>query len=362
MSGEGDQEGTPLAFLTAQVLMKYTVTEMVSGTETNAIGMDIGQSMLGHRGKEDEEQDGMNPPEGGRMTTKEMVGIKRGIGGLPPQALRNATVKIRLTLVAKRPIHFLWTTYLRDDAHGEFDRWAQGRDGPRPMEKMVVPTFDGTLATEDSDLGATARSYLRQVAAWQKMTRASSDRQGLLLYQALGGKAGWKQNSRLGQVGDDRGLRVLHRLDERAVHTGWEEPVGLFRRLKKREWLKYQGLRWRVRQSLCQAGGVWVHFARCLCLEEASELNLLASVGNIYNLKRLQQASIVQGFRKPWEGGTRNNNLKGNRRECWNKRNVNSIPSWPRPMRATTRTTSSRMEERMKMRQCLKMWPRSPAT
>eukprot|EP00439_Symbiodinium_sp_Y106_P062027 s1351_g9.t1 len=46
----------------------------------------------------------------------------------------------------------------------------------------------------------------------------------------------------------------------------------------------------------------WVLVDR-MGLEESAELNLLASVGNVYNLKALQQASIVQdrSLRKPWE-------------------------------------------------------------
>ena len=41
-----------------------------------------------------------------------------------------------------------------------------------------------------------------------------------------------------------------------------------------------------------------------LQLDEAQELNLLASVGNEYNLHRLQQAAVLhdRGHRKPWEG------------------------------------------------------------
>ena len=49
-----------------------------------------------------------------------------------------------------------------------------------------------------------------------------------------------------------------------------------------------------------------------LQLEEAAELNLLASVGNTYSLARLQQAAVIhdRGHRKPWEGG---GNGKGRR-------------------------------------------------
>ena len=54
--------------------------------------------------------------------------------------------------------------------------------------------------------------------------------------------------------------------------------------------------------SLPQECAAWSYIDR-LQLEEAQELNLLASVGNEYNLLRLQQAAVLhdRGHRKPWE-------------------------------------------------------------
>ena len=56
--------------------------------------------------------------------------------------------------------------------------------------------------------------------------------------------------------------------------------------------------------SLPQECAAWLYIDR-LQLEEAQELNLLASVGNEYNLLRLQQAAVLhdRGHRKPWETG-----------------------------------------------------------
>ena len=58
---------------------------------------------------------------------------------------------------------------------------------------------------------------------------------------------------------------------------------------------------------LPDVAAAWVFVDR-MGLEEQAELNLLASVGNQYSLKALQQAAIVhdRGLRKPWEQQPRN--------------------------------------------------------
>ena len=56
----------------------------------------------------------------------------------------------------------------------------------------------------------TARSYLGQVAAWQKMTRISPSRQGLVLYQNLSCKA-WTESERLDLDLLSSGNGVAHR-------------------------------------------------------------------------------------------------------------------------------------------------------
>ena len=52
----------------------------------------------------------------------------------------------------------------------------------------------------------------------------------------------------------------------------------------------------------------WLYVDR-LQLEDGAELNLLASVGNVYSLCKLQKAAIIQdrGLRKPWEHGGKGN-------------------------------------------------------
>ncbi|CAE7450458.1 GIP, partial [Symbiodinium pilosum] len=57
-------------------------------------------------------------------------------------------------------------------------------------------------------------------------------------------------------------------------------------------------------------------------LEESAELNLLASVGNVYDLRLLQRAAIVQdrALRKPWENGGKGQGKHNNKGEWWRNR------------------------------------------
>ncbi|CAE7431234.1 unnamed protein product, partial [Symbiodinium sp. CCMP2456] len=70
---------------------------------------------------------------------------------------------------------------------------------------------------------------------------------------------------------------------------------------------EYDRLHGRLREvgcSLPEECAAWLYLDR-LQLEEAQELNLLASVGNRYSLHHLQHAAVLhdRGQRKPWEAG-----------------------------------------------------------
>ncbi|CAE7481023.1 GIP, partial [Symbiodinium sp. CCMP2456] len=57
-----------------------------------------------------------------------------------------------------------------------------------PSERLIIPTFSGDVEGT-GDLGTSARSYLRQIAAWEKMTKLTPDQRALVLYQNLQGSA-----------------------------------------------------------------------------------------------------------------------------------------------------------------------------
>ena len=75
-------------------------------------------------------------------------------------------------------------------------------------EKMAVPTF-GASGSGD-ELGVSARSYLRQVEAWSKVTRTDPSQQALLLYQNLSGRA-WVESEELNveDLASPHGLKIF---------------------------------------------------------------------------------------------------------------------------------------------------------
>ena len=104
-------------------------------------------------------------------------------------------------------------------------------------EKMAVPSFDAGSAGED--LGASARSYLRQVDAWEKVTRTPKSQQALLLYQHLSGRA-WVESEELNvdELAGEGGLKVFRawiseRYQEVEVSKIAESLTSFFRRLKR---------------------------------------------------------------------------------------------------------------------------------
>ena len=204
-----------------------------------------------------------------------------------------------------------------DSGSGTATERRQQGGGNRPSEKLTVPSFSG----EDSeDVGSSARSYLRQIEAWKRMTFLPAHQQGLVLYQHLTGKA-WVAAEELNvdRLGAEDGVPYLVRwitnryLDLEVTRIG-KAFSEFFRRLRRRPGQsirdynsEYDRLHARLREVGCNLPedcAAWLYVDR-LQLEEAAELNLLASVGNTYSLPRLQQAAVIhdRGHRKPWESG-----------------------------------------------------------
>ena len=187
--------------------------------------------------------------------------------------------------------------------------------GGRASEKLAVPSFSGD---DGEDVGGSARSYLRQVEAWRRMTLLPASQQGLVLYQNLTGKA-WIAAEELSvdRLACDNGVEYFVQwlnarfLDLEVARIG-RAFSEFFRKLRRRpnqsirEYnTEYDRLHARLREvgcSLPQECAAWLYVDR-LQLDEPQELNLLASVGNQYNLSKLQQAAVLhdRGHRKPWE-------------------------------------------------------------
>ena len=97
-----------------------------------------------------------------------------------------------------------WSHYENGGFQGDNYARRGATGGTRASEKLAVPTFSGD---DSEDLGGSARSYLRQIEAWRRMTLLPVSQQGLVLYQSLSGKA-WIAAEELSvpRLGSDDGV------------------------------------------------------------------------------------------------------------------------------------------------------------
>ena len=108
-----------------------------------------------------------------------------------------------------------------------------------PSEKLLIPTFSGDCEGS-TELGTSARSYLRQVAAWEKMTKLSVDQRALVLYQNLQGSV-WvnAESLSVNDLASTSGVDYLkdwirqHYLDVEVTQVG-RSLSDLFRKLRRK--------------------------------------------------------------------------------------------------------------------------------
>ena len=133
-----------------------------------------------------------------------------------------------------------------------------GRQG-RPTEKMTVPTFDGEGG--DSELGTSARSYLRRVAAWNRCTKLAETEKALALYTNLSGRA-WlfAEELDVDRLGSRDGMAhflewVRVRFMEIEINKVGGIMNELFRKCREALWPERAGLQHGVRAAVVAAGG-----------------------------------------------------------------------------------------------------------
>ena len=150
----------------------------------------------------------------------------------------------------------------------------------------------------------------------------SADQQGLTLYQHLTDRA-WVDAERLDvdRLATKDGVDYLiswikdRYLDVQVTQIG-RSLSGFFCGLHRKANQSVRDYMAEFDRAFARLGEVGCHlpdvaaawvFVDRMGLEEQAELNLLASVGNQYSLKALQQAAIVhdRGLRKPWETSSR---------------------------------------------------------
>ena len=190
-------------------------------------------------------------------------------------------------------------------------------------ERMAVPTFSADKSGDE--LGSSARSYLRQVDAWCKVTRTPKAQRALILYQHLSGRA-WVEAEELDieALSQDNGVEVFRRwaqerYQEVEVSKIAESLTLFFRRLRReagqsiREFNSaFDRAHTRLLEIDCrlpEAAKAWAYL-NGLGLSSSEELALLGSVGNDYSTAKLQRAAVLheKSLRTPWRarraGGT----------------------------------------------------------
>ncbi|CAE7252997.1 RE1 [Symbiodinium sp. CCMP2592] len=182
-------------------------------------------------------------------------------------------------------------------------------------EKMAVPTFGATGSGDD--LGVSARSYLRQIEAWSKVTRTAPAQQALLLYQNLSGRA-WVESEELNveDLASERGLQIFkswvrERYQEVEVSRIAEALTLFFKKMKRQSGQSIREFNSVFDRShsrlleidckLPEVARAWAYL-NALGLSNTEELSLLASVGNDYSTAKLQKAAILheKSLRGPW--------------------------------------------------------------
>ena len=182
-------------------------------------------------------------------------------------------------------------------------------------EKMAVPTFGASGIGEE--LGVSARSYLRQVEAWSKVTRTDPSQQALLLYQHLSGRA-WVESEELNvdDLASSRGLSIFkswirERYQEVEVSRIAEALTLFFKKMKRQSGQSIREFNsvfdrghsrlLEIDCKLPEVARAWAYL-NALGLSNSEELSLLASVGNDYSTGKLQKAAILheKSLRGPW--------------------------------------------------------------
>ena len=181
----------------------------------------------------------------------------------------------------------------------------EARSG-RPTEKMMVPEFDGEAS--EADLGQTARSYLRRVQAWLKVTKMHERERPVALYSHLKGKA-WVAAEELSvdRLADPDGLQYfLDWIRIRFMEVELTKVATvmnlLFRKCRKKDEqtvrefnLEYERLLLHLRELECELPPLvkaWLYLDK-LRLSEGEEMSIISSVNNKYDLKLLQQAAMI---------------------------------------------------------------------
>ena len=202
----------------------------------------------------------------------------------------------------------------------------------RSSEKLTVPEFCGEGS--DSEVGKTARSYVRKIQAWVRSTKLPATQRALALYSALKDRAWvYAEELDIDRLGSEEGMGyyldwVQTRFMDVEVSKISQMMTDLFRRCRRRQEqsvrdfnVEFERMVLRLHEVRCDLPPLvkaWLYLDK-LRLTETEELALLASVGNEYDVRKLQQAALIQD--KPVRRGSfdKSNNLNKFNTGRWSK-------------------------------------------
>ncbi|CAE7812395.1 Faim2 [Symbiodinium sp. CCMP2592] len=196
---------------------------------------------------------------------------------------------------------------------------ATSDDGERRgalSERMSVPSF--SAENSGDELGQSARSYIRQIEAWVRVTRTPCAQQALLLYQNLKGRA-WIEAEELevAELCVPDGVErfkawIAERYQEIEVGKIAEALNGFFKKLRRgpnqsvREFnATFDRAYARLVEIECklpETARAWAYLS-ALSLSHSEELAILGSVNNEFVCTKLQRAAVLheKSLRRPWD-------------------------------------------------------------
>ncbi|CAE8633213.1 unnamed protein product, partial [Polarella glacialis] len=183
----------------------------------------------------------------------------------------------------------------------------QDRDVKDFKDRVNAPKFDGIV--EDTGKGDGVRNYLRRLEIWEELTTVPKKKQAIVLFYKLRGRA-WTDAETLDikELQKDHGMDVYkawvrQKYRDLEITTIGDNMKEFFRNLplKKgqsvrefnnefdRLWKKLSGMGC----GLPTLALAWYYLYK-LMITDQQEATLLSSVGNEYDLEKLQKAALTQ--------------------------------------------------------------------
>ncbi|CAE8738251.1 unnamed protein product, partial [Polarella glacialis] len=183
----------------------------------------------------------------------------------------------------------------------------QDRDVKDFKDRVNAPEFDGIV--EDTGKGDGVRNYLRRLEIWEELTTVPKKKQATVLFYKLRGRA-WTDAETLDikELQKDHGMDIYkawvrQKYRDLEITTIGDNMKEFFRNLhlKKgqsvREFNNEFGRLWKKLSGMgCGLPALalaWYYLYK-LMITDQQEATLLSSVGNGYDLEKLQKAALTQ--------------------------------------------------------------------